>query len=505
MKKTIVLSTVLIAVVCFLRCNNPSSTNGSGSPATVFSPVPFPNVSIPGFTFPENADTINTWLTNDDSAEMTLHGWGIWAGLTAASGYTPDSSGNFAYVFETWDSPTDLQDSMSDVKMLGATASGNTRIRQQLQVPRQFEHEANNARIFMQKSHGLSATNKGHETPCDSPQSNVGVYPLLVTVAYDIPAASHIVNNKLFDSSALAKMYNDGKTDIPEFPNTSIAIKPTYEVIPQSAVAGGFFPFRVWSGPNFCDSGYNQPQWPGLVYIDVNNASNGNGSIDMNNSGKNAGNSYNLNSFIYYRLTPQQADDLVKSKADKDAKAGDYVILVGMHVTSKEIKRWTWQTFWWSPNTTTPPMPSSAYIAGKRPSQITGAPAHYAMALAYTFTMPNQPYTGGSKTGVSQIAFNPFLEAGFGSAGTNNAFYSPGIVVNPGGGVTLNKVGCQTNCMSCHAIATFAPNTPVNPNLFLQPGNYIPDTYIDMKTDSNFKNRVKLDFLWSIQASLLSK
>jgi len=109
--------------------------------------------------------------------------------------------------------------------------------------------------------------------------------------------------------------------------------------------------------------------------------------------------------------------------------------------------------------------------------------------------MPNQPYTGGDKKGTSVIAFNPFLEAGFGVS----VFSSPGVVIGKNGTV-YNRVGCQTNCMSCHAMAIYS-QAPINN----QPGSYIPDTYVDMVKDPYFKNTLQLDFLWSIQANLLPK
>src|SRR5262249_35862879 len=36
------------------------------------------------------------------------------------------------------------------------------------------------------------------------------------------------------------------------------------------------------------------------------------------------------------------------------AAAGDYAVLVAMHVNTKEIPFWTWQTFYWQPGVDTP-------------------------------------------------------------------------------------------------------------------------------------------------------
>jgi hypothetical protein len=172
------------------------------------------------------------------------------------------------------------------------------------------------------------------------------------------------------------------------------------------------------------------------------------------------------------------------------AKKGDYAVLVGMHVTTNETIRWTWQTFWWAPNPENPPSPSSKFQADKRPDQLKGAARHYAVAITYTFILPNQPITGGNNIGQSVIGYNPYLEAGF--------FYQPGnkkapltysaVVVTNGKNV-YNNVGVLTNCMSCHGITNYVIKN--------QDANYIGDTYID-KNDTLFKGKLKTDFLWSI-------
>lgn len=46
--------------------------------------------------------------------------------------------------------------------------------------------------------------------------------------------------------------------------------------------------------------------------------------------------------------------------------------------------------------------------------------------------------------------------------------------------------------MSCHALATREPN----------PGAYCTDQYIP-QNDTFFKNKIKLDFAWSIQSGII--
>ena len=46
-----------------------------------------------------------------------------------------------------------------------------------------------------------------------------------------------------------------------------------------------------------------------------------------------------------------------------------------MHVATHEIKRWAWQTFWWSANAGQPYLPSSGAIAAARPMKYLDAAA----------------------------------------------------------------------------------------------------------------------------------
>lgn len=109
------------------------------------------------------------------------------------------------------------------------------------------------------------------------------------------------------------------------------------------------------------------------------------------------------------------------------------------------------------------------------------------MALAYTYIQPNQPLIGGNNIGTSLYTYNPYLEAQFGES----TFYKPAIVMTNGKQI-VNNVGVRTNCMSCHALATFFPRKKN------QLDDYIADTYILMN-DPYFTKKLKVDFLWSIR------
>jgi len=114
--------------------------------------------------------------------------------------------------------------------------------------------------------------------------------------------------------------------------------------------------------------------------------------------------------------------------------------LVGMHVVTAELKDvWTWQTFWWNP--TTRPLPGA-----------TAQFRYFDLATAY-WVVDVKPFGW-------RYAFNPYLEAGFGTDTFGTAYWrpqgKPGSVIN---------LGVTTNCISCHSEAayTLVPNATPTP------------------------------------------
>ncbi len=135
-----------------------------------------------------------------------------------------------------------------------------------------------------------------------------------------------------------------------------------------------------------------------------------------------------------------------------------------MHVPTKVICNWTWQTFLWSHDPANPLSPCSTKAAALRPSELSYAAAHYALSTAYLFVTPNQPIRGGTNKGVSaMIGYNRYLVAVF----------NPGVFNFPNEFKKEFQYGIQTNCMSCYELAIGQPN------------------------------KVQVDFAWSIQGAII--
>lgn len=476
MKKRFLLPLVVMSMLA-LQCQNTTTDEDTSKDDTVSAanggaivPVDLSSAGIDNFKYPQDSNVINGWIKAQDMAKIAQHGWGIWTALNEQTDQVYREQK--LRVFETWLTPQEMQKLIksSDEKLLMQNVKQS---RGTLSKPNQFIH----ATTLRTKAGALKDAQDDAQV--------VGF------VKYDPTAADFTVKNKLLMQSVLQDMLSNGKTEIPEFPTTGMTLKPVFKIITQDSLKkyGGYFKLNVWSGPPATPRAYGEGSWPDYIYIDPKGSSSGNGGVD-NGSGRSADNTYGLNDFVHFILDKQTASDL-KSGLNIQAKEGDIAVLVAMHVTSKEIKRWTWQTYWWTPDPKNPPAPSSSTIASNMPAQLTGAPAHYAMSQSYSFIDPVQPLTGGTNVGTSIYAYNPYLEAGFDISVLGNK----GVVVTNGKRV-VNNYGVLTNCMSCHAQANFAPDSVKTAP------NYIGDTYIDME-GAEFKNTLKVDFAWSIPGNLI--
>ena len=430
------------------------------------TPAQFPNnLSINGFNFPEDSMTIYKWLENQDTTEIVNHAWGIWAGLTEPTGQ--NYNGQDLLVFETW---------MGVQELAAMSAQGI------IAEEGEFKHERTSLSVPKQFLHGHLLSNG--QKPIDTN------FVVLETVSYDPSAANFVTLNQLFNKSKLESyVVKGGIGKVPEFPNTSITTKPTYYAgVPNK---NGLIRVPVWESPNPAKA-YKYTQWQKWVYADVNNKQKPNKSLvpvtSSNPSQSEIENATcNVNDFINYKIDRVGADYLnshqdVGTTPSRQFIEGDYVLLVAMHVTTKEFKNWTWQTYFWSPDPSNPPSPSSKFEAELRPKELKGASSHYAVSTAYAMVWPNQPITGGSDKGTRPIiAFNPYLEGGFG----------PNVFSLPNPFKPDFVYGMQTNCMSCHALSTFSGKN-----------GYTTNQYIDMRDTSLFNNDVKLDFTWSVQGNI---
>jgi hypothetical protein len=473
-----ICSLLFFLLVIIVSCDNTAKPDPNPDPdptpdpitltANSFLAVPMPSILSTGEPFPTDSIIVNGWVkqsqidannleTNED---IIRHGWGIWSALTEVTREAHE--GQYLRRFETWYTPQDIIDAY-DIKKQNDEA-------QLVHVNRgkgDLSH-------FNQFTHG-------QESPVISDAGIVGF------VKYDPTAAKYLYDNKLFFKSVLESYKKEGElAAIPEFPLGGVSLKPVFATLDSINPATGNYSLQVWPG----EQGNNQRSWGRTAW---NNAVD----VTINGASDPSNGIYSINDFIHFRIDSAQAA-VIKNNPQltgEAPKAGDYAVLLGMHVSSKENVRWTWQTFWWSANHNDPYAPSSGLIASLRPKdQLDNAANHYAMAVAYNMTQKAQANTGGNNEGVQSIyAYNPYLEAGFpedqftkGNQLVSDT-YGPDYAKIQG---ELNDWGMQTNCMSCHIQATITN------------GVYLADQYVDMQAPY-FKSKVTLDFAWSIQGNMI--
>jgi hypothetical protein len=491
MRKSIVLVSfmTIFVVLIVANCSNPPIVVGN----TVVIPAPFPDSAVTGIRFPTDSTVINGWIndaafpTRYDSTNIYKHAWGIWAGLTAPT--QQEVGGDSLLVFETWMGLNEVQAYILGDSISCQPAGLRKRGRAPLTRPRQFEHAGNLARTI-----NLSARRRLQAGNSVQGDTAAVANNLWVTVSYDPNMACYTINNKLFRTSVINRYYKpNGYGQVNPFPNSSLFIKPTYLEYPAGAI---LLQMPVWLNPpnppdslNVFDS--SGTQFPFVVYVDVKNRQTKNKTLvpvtpTCKSIDSIAGATCNLNDFINFTVDStmaafmNQQDSIQGLFGPGRAEAGNRVLLVAMHVGTKEISNWTWQSFYWTPLPSTPGGPSSDLAASLMPSTVQGAARHYAANASYVMTTPDN---SRELSAGSMFGYNPYLEGGFGPTTFNYPNpYRPAF-----------KYGMQCNCMSCHALAVPSPN-----------GVYVSDQPINVPEPVYCKNQVRMDFVWSVQTALIN-
>lgn len=464
--KTLFISMVFIAIFLFTFCDvkdkpeEPTITTATSD----FKAIEIGSVLPFDTHFPTDSNTINSWVANstvnggtETNTNMIQHGWAIWRGLTKKT--TEKGNGQNLRTFETWYTPTDIINAL-DSQQTNTTLGLGSMIRTHTG---HLEEPSQNIHAGLQDDDDVTAF--------------VKLNPIAANFVYD---------QKLLYTETLNNLVTKGEvSNIPDLPNGSILLKPVFQLMDKAA--DGRHSIQTWPGEpaSGTDQTWGSDQWKDSVFISITEPTNEAEAL------------FNIEDFIYFQLDAEQASQFNLAN-ETNAVAGDYVVLVGMHVTTREIKRWTWQTFWWSKNPNDAYKPSSPQIASIREgANLDRGANHYAMAIAYNMVQPALPYYRDGetdkalKTGQSVYAYNPYLEAGFNDSTfmEGNAYFETnGYPLTIGG--KKNAWGMQTNCMSCHGQASHS-------NIPGAKTHYLADAYFGLE-DKYFVSTVRTDFSWAL-------
>jgi hypothetical protein len=423
--------------------------------------------------------TIDGWInaTPPNDAAIADHAWSVWSAMNQPSGQSYNNTP--LPVWETWyDSSVVYK--VDESTSLDAAQGADAALA-----------KAKNRRVIPQRRlHRPNQFFKGHTAALSgAPSGNQGL--LLTFNRFTQEMKDHVWNNQYYLKSTLTTLNNGWPASTPianrailPFPNTSIMTKPVFWII--SGTDPTMVPYWNGLGSNASTNAANpaNPTWKQCVLVDPTGQAK-NDQDRVCNQGQpgqttmKAG-SYQvvpLNAFYAFQLTQSEVDDL-KQFADElgnsnmsvdQVKAGDYALLVAMHVSTREIDNWTWQSFWWQPSSNLTNLPADPPTAMAPPASVAAPWNMYAGCTAYY--MVNPP---GSPTGQQRLCYNPYLETD--------------LTGLKGKDKTGSGTGVQTNCMTCHRAAAWPTN------------QYAIDFQLDPGDPVWFTGLTKLDFAWSMQS-----
>ena len=298
--------------------------------------------------------------------------------------------------------------------------------------------------------------------------------PVLSYTLYNVAAYRHIRGNKLERRSQLDMLRVSGNPDrrvllnrsVPEFPEAAIVMKTVWwPVAPGQLTA-----LPVWdpeSNPAR-QRGNDFTSWQRVIAVDTRATDGNEAALSIDFVGRSIANPHRagLDSFHHVAVDAPMAKRLMSDSESlkvamialgRPIKAGDWLVLVGANLATRELENWVWVALWWHDR------PKEGPDAIGRPTSVEGVWRQFLMQVAFDADRP------ASADGGPHICFNPWLEGRFPNMGR-------------GGGTV-------SNCLACHARASYpaVPFLPVTRGAAPFAGDvaYFPD-------------RLRTSSLWSL-------
>ncbi|PRP91116.1 hypothetical protein ENSA5_58530 [Enhygromyxa salina] len=487
----------------------PSVTEPS---ATTITPKSIP----PGFDFPAQRADIEAWIAGGELTKIREHGWHVWAGMTADSGEM-HSSINLP-IWDTWLGDEQLFTTQTPAPMTSPARA--------FKPPTQANHGGATPSQVV----SFNKFNPAMATYLSTAHPGPGGASFEYTQATSLAAL-----NQAFDNES-AKPIDRTVVQAPYVPPSSggqgeaaMETKPVFNLVKATGLTAVPL-WRGYSGTAVTSGAITQKQttsahlactgapastqqtdgpapstWTNCVILDPANTGPSDTALvpatpeQIKQAQQNAAvngtqscstYSYAPLSVIYnFAMSAAEAAAFASAQRNKQAAAGDFAVLVAMHVNTKETINWTWQTFWWQPDDSVPASDCS-YDQGDvtvNAPGATGCPGsksdmtsdvvdewrNYAMCTAYA--EPNV-----TKPSELTVCYNPFLE----THGTPS--------------------GVSSNCMSCHGIGTVNSTARSVPGLsypvpYAKPIGFGTNTPLDSgPLNACFNSVTRTDFSWAI-------
>lgn len=416
-------------------------------------------------SFPADQWTIQGWIDNQDMPSIRAHAWDIWESITARTRHGVPA-------WETWYSGQDV---------FGG-GEGVSRSVRDFEAPTQFH-----------KSDHVSGVPSG-ERATSFNRYTVMLAGGICTQNLQKAATLNEINDRFDQANApLSDRYvTTSRGDVEAM---SIATKPVFQFIDGDKPTA--VPYWAGMAPGATTNALNpEPHtWRQCVVFDPTGRLRPGTThvMECNEEPARAWPVVSLDTVYHFRLTQVDVDEYSQfaltssdivgrgNQTDVDSvkaavQPGNVALLMAMHVTTKEIPNWTWQTYWWSPSE------REKDFGDDKPRTLQRPWSHYNMLAAYYMTTPPT-----DPNGQHLVVFNPYLETNLTGTftGANNR--------------QISWTGVTSNCMSCHALATWKRNPQAGQSgqgpgasLDYRPSGLIRDT------DGYFEGYTRLDFLWSI-------
>jgi hypothetical protein len=306
----------------------------------------------------------------------------------------------------------------------------------------------------------------GTEQPADT--------PVLTYTLYNEAAYKHIRGHRLHLQGELEQLSRSGPRDdlipgdrsIPAFPADAIVIKTAWWPAARDRPTA----LPVWdperNPPRPAGNAYLS--WQRVIAVDPNASADGyeTATVDFVGQTYRAVRRIGLGAFYHLEVDDALARRLNRDRGVRKAslialgrpmEAGDYLVLVGANLATKEIDDWVWAAFWWYDR------PDESRFGADRTPLPGAAWRGYLLQVAFDSDKP------AATDGGPHVCFNPWLEGRF-----------------PDGG---HGGGTMSNCMTCHRRASYAPVD------FLPVTRGAPDLTND---PAYAPARLRTNFIWAI-------
>lgn len=447
----IVLLVAALAVAAwFLLYKRPATAGGTGGGSAAFvynagACASSPDMPASGWDYPQTAATVQNWVATRNVPRSRTHGWWLWAALNQQA----NTPGGAAPLWRGWCTSTQAYAAPGSA---AAAANDGAPAAQPAGLALGANRHANNSASSdpIQLPGGATypippALQKGKcyqkGTLIDGANFANNDDLMIAGVIYNPVAYNWIRSTGSYLQSTLRKkLPPKGQIGtMGQMPAGSIVLKPMMWPVPAS----GFSALPLWDGPtrdNGIYAGFeNQKLWPRAVAVSARPTRPSATDVTYLYGGVTLGTGgtapityrqapiVTIDQFYHYQPDLAGMEECDRALLDASAtyaynrpfRQGDHLILIAMHVMTKEQPAWTFQSVYWSDR------PNEGQEGRDKPviPAARGPWAHYRMASTYGMAASTRPPVWG-------VHFNPYIEL---------------AADHP----------IQTNCMNCHSRAAY--------------------------------------------------